>query len=107
MNIESSFVTGLFTLAGAVIGLFASYLTTRLERRWEKARKLILDLSEQVAAYHKLEELYIERLSRIDHSATKKLTIMKEMREQVAEIDGYVRPKMTANESQIIRRDWL
>jgi hypothetical protein len=83
---------GLIAIASSTIGAIVSSRLTQQERRWGQARDLITDMSEQVAAYHQVEELLAQRLAVWEKKHAK--TIKTEARDVVVE-QGYARPWMT------------
>lgn len=98
--------SGLFALGGALVAGLFTYLAARVGHRWDRARSDIQKLSEQVAAYHKLEELYKVELAVNDPAHRAAKTIQQDMRDKVQGEDGHVRPEMTAHEAQKIGRSW-
>lgn len=63
---DSQIISGLFALTGALLGGLISYATTRIDRRWGRAKRQIAQLCDQVSAYHQLEKLYKEKLANLD-----------------------------------------
>lgn len=103
---QSEIATGLFTIAGTIVGGVFTYLAARVGQRWDKARSDIKRLCEQVAAYHKLEELYKQRVAQLDPSGVRSKTVQQDMRDQVQDLEGYERPTMTANSAREILGSW-
>jgi len=104
-------LVGLFTLAGTVaggvVGAFGAVIAARIDRKWDKAKKDIVRLCDQVAAYHKLEELYSTEVVRLDPSKGQAKTIMIEMRSAVEATGEFVYPKMTSREARLIQNEWV
>jgi hypothetical protein len=103
---NSEMITGLFTVAGAIVGGLATIAAARTERKWARAKSEILALAAQVAAYHKLEELYKIELTKLDPTRGKPKTVMEQMRGQVQDIQGFVRPTMTAAQAREVTSRW-
>ena len=101
---DSQIVSGLFALAGALLGGLISYATTRIDRRWSRAERQIAQLCDQIAAYYQLEQLYKEELSRLDGRSPK--SIMEDMRSKVAQSGEFERPSLTSLAATKIRREW-
>ncbi len=107
---DQQIIAGLFTLAGALLGGLITIATTRLDRGWERAKRDIEQLCQQVSAFYQLELKYIEKV--VELSAQSGLppparqTVMNEMRDQVQNLPGQVRPQMTTNAADRIRGRW-
>ena len=106
MVMKAEVVSGVFALAGTLIGGVISYATARLDQRWERAKRHIAKLCDEVAAYHQLEKLYTITLEESGYNGKSKRAIMEEMRTKVAETDDFVRPTMTSLAAQKLRREW-
>lgn len=104
---DNSVATGLFALAGALIGGLFTYLAARIGQRWAKAQKDIAQLCDQVAAYYQLEQLYKDELALVDPTRRSSATIMKEMRGRVADSGEFERPSMTSLAATRLRREWV
>lgn len=103
---DASIVSGLFLIAGVLLGGLISYATTRIDRRWSRAERVIVQLCDQVAAYYQLEQLYKDEVARLEPSDRSPKTIMEEMRSRVAQSGEFERPSMTANAAAKLRREW-
>lgn len=103
---DTSVTSGLFALLGAVVGGLFTYFGAKAGHDWAKAKADIVRLCDQVAAYHKLEELYKEDLAKADPVRGKPKTLMEGMRESVQELPGFVRPNMSANEARKLKDRW-
>jgi hypothetical protein len=99
-------VTGIFAIVGALVGGLLSYLSARIGHRWGEAKSEIRKLSEQVAAYHRLEGLYKSWAAEHDPDSRAPKKIQEDMRREIEEIGGYVRPRMTATEAREIMEKW-
>lgn len=103
---ESQIISGLFALAGALLGGLITYATTRIDRRWARAERTIAQLCDQVAAYYQLEQQYKDELARVDGAGRSAKTIMEEMRSRVAQSGEFKRPFMTSLAATKLRREW-
>lgn len=103
---DNSVATGVFALAGTLVGGFFTYLTARIGQRWAQAKKDIAHLCDQVAAFYQLEQLYKEQMALVDPSKRSSEAIMKEMRGKVAASEEFVRPSMTSLAATKLRREW-
>lgn len=103
---DTSIVSGMFALGGAVIGGFTTYMTAHVDRRWGRARRQITQLCDQVSAYYQLEALYKVRLAEADPDGRSPKTIMEAMRAHVAETGEYERPSITSAGAARIRKEW-
>ncbi|MDP3092294.1 MAG: hypothetical protein Q8N04_16600 [Nitrospira sp.] len=103
---DSQIISGLFALAGALLGGLISYATTRIDRRWGRAERQIAQLCDQVSAYHQLEKLYKEELVRLDPTGRSAKTILEDMRALVAQSGDFEHPEMTSLSVAKIRREW-
>lgn len=103
---ENQIISGLFILAGALLGGLISYATTRADRRWGRAERDIAQLCDQVAAYYQLEQLYKDELARLDGTGRSAKRIMEEMRSRVAQSGEFERPFMTSLAATKLRREW-
>ena len=99
-------MTGLFVIGGAIVGGLFSYLSARIGHDWDKAKSDIRRLSDQVAAYHKVEELYKQKVAALDPTAGSPKTVLQLMRDEVQALDGFVRRSMSANEAMKIQDRW-
>ena len=97
---------GLFTVLGAIVAGLFSYLIARTNTKWQKAQSVISKLTEQVANYHKLEEFYMNRVAELDPSKPSAVTVQKNMRSEVEDLDGFTRPRMTVREARDIGNIW-
>lgn len=96
--------SGLFAIAGAAVGGGCTVAATFIEHRWSRAKRDILNLADQVAAYYQLERLYKDEIAELTGKAPKR--IMEEMRTRVQENGAYARPTMTSNEAARLRAKW-
>lgn len=103
---DSQIISGLFALAGTLLGGLITYATTRIDRRWDRAEKQIGQLCDQVAAFYQLEQLYKDEVARLDSSGRSPKIVMEDMRSRVAHSGEYERPKMTSLTASQIRREW-
>jgi membrane protein YqaA with SNARE-associated domain len=92
-------VTGLFTLAGTLLGGLISYLIARNAKEIRALKSQVNNLSNQIISYWNLEKLYSEELSKINSKAQK--TVLQEYRERI-EAMNLDRPTMTENEARKI-----
>jgi hypothetical protein len=99
-------ISGVFALSGALLGGVITLATTRIDRRWERAKRQIVQLSDQVSAYYQLEQLYKDELAKIDDAGRSGKTIMEEMRTRVSESGEWERPSMTSLAAQKIGKEW-
>ena len=98
---------GLFALGGALLGGLITLAATRIDRRWDRAKRQIVQLSDQVAAFYQLEQLYKDELANLSTNGEAATTIMKKMRSRVSESGEYERPAMTSLEASKIKREWV
>lgn len=103
---DAQVVSGLFALAGALLGGMISYATTRIDRRWARAERTIRQLCDQVAAYYQLEQLYKDEVARLDPSGRSAKIIMEDMRTRVSHSGEFVRPSMTSLEATKRLSEW-
>ena len=82
-------VTGIFAIVGALVGGLLSYLSARIGHRWGEAKSEIRKLSEQVAAYHRLEGLYKSWAAEHDPDSRAPKKIQEDMRREIEEIGRY------------------
>ena len=85
----------------------SQYLSARLDRRWDKAKRDIVLLSEQVAAYYQLESLYKAETASGSLKGKNSESILREMRDRVESNGKYERPKMTSADAKRIRDVWV
>ena len=71
--------------------------------RWAEAQRELVRLARQVAAYHRLESLYAERLG--SATGTNPATVLVQLRDEVEAL-GLERPEMTQNQAEKLRRRW-
>jgi len=102
---ETELAAGIFAILGAIVGGIFTLLAARAGNQWARARRHICRLSGQVAAYHRLEELYKEALASADPELGSTRTILLAMRDHV-ESEGLTRPQMTGRDAQRIRDTW-
>ena len=102
---ETVIQNSLFTVLGAVVAGLSSYLIARMNMKWQKARAVITKLAEQVAAYHKLEELYMKRVAELDPSKPP-LTVQKNIRREVENLIGFSKSWMTARDARADADIW-
>jgi len=91
-------------VTGAAVGGAFSYLSAKAGIDWGKARRDIVVLADQVAAYYRLEKLYAEKVAEL--TGGKSVTIQISMRDQVV-ANGATRPDMTENQAVSIRGRWV
>lgn len=103
---DAQLTSGMFALAGALLGGLISYMTTRIDRRWDRAKRDIERVCNQVSSFYQLEQLYKEELARQDSSERSAKTIMEEMRTRVAQTGQFERPTMTSLAADKIRLEW-
>jgi hypothetical protein len=98
-------VVAVASLGGAAIGGIATTLGVWLDRRRQRAAEDVRTLADQVAAYYDVVKLYCAEINRIqpDRNPT---TILKEMRDKIEEADETVRPDMTRNAAEKIKRTY-
>jgi len=97
----------LLSIAGAIVGAivggaisgYYTHKSAQIGYEKEKMKKKIVQLSNQVKSYWKLEEIYISQINASTGRA--KSTIMKDARESVEKL-GFVRPTMTEKEANRI-----
>lgn len=104
---EPYITSGLFALGGTLLGGLITVATTRIDRRWARAKRNICQLCDQVSAYYQLEQLYKDELARLSANGRSARTIMEEMRSQVSESGDYERPFMTSLAAGKLKREWL
>lgn len=92
---NTTIVTGLFTIGGTLIGALASIASAKINQRANTKDKVITRLASQVKAYWALEQEYVLELQ--DYQGTSKTKIKASYREKVRE-KGYDMPNMTAND---------
>ena len=97
-------VSGLFTVVGLLAGGLITYFTTRVDRQWDRAKRDIVRLCEQVSSYYQLEQLYKEELASLDPERRSARTIMEQMRTRVTDSGAYERPEITSVGADKIRR---
>lgn len=94
-------LSGLFSLAGMVIGGLFSLIPVLIANKNNQKNEAINDLCDQVGAYWNLEDLMAEKLTEIDNRSAR--TIKDEFRTMVSDEKG-TRPIMTQNEANRIRK---
>jgi hypothetical protein len=92
-------ITGLFTLAGTLLGGLISFLIARNEKEIRTLKSHVNILSNQVVSYWNLEELYSKEISNI--TSKNQRIVKQEYREKVEEI-GFERPTMTEKKAKEI-----
>lgn len=97
------YTSGLFAIAGALVGGLFTLLAARVGRDWNRARRYIDRLARQVAAFHALEHEYIQALHAADPELGAPRHIQTAMRDRVQEKTGFDRPSMTAKEANRLR----
>jgi hypothetical protein len=90
-------------VAGAFVGGLFSWLAARTGARWTEAQKELVRLARQVAAYHRLESLYAERLGTA--TGANPATIRVQLRDEVERL-GLERPEVTQKEAERLERRW-
>lgn len=103
---EANFQSGLFALAGTLIGGLITYATARVGHRWEAARRDIRRLAQQVSAFYQLEQLYKEKLASLDPDKRGAKTILEDMRSQVERAGVSERPSMTSLQAIKLLKEW-
>jgi hypothetical protein len=98
------YTSGLFALAGVLLAGLFTYGAARIGHDWNRARRHIRLLSEQVAAYHALEQAYMQALYAADSDQSSLRAIQTRMRDQVETTPGFERPRLTTKEARRIRR---
>lgn len=92
-------ITGLFTLAGTLLGGLISYFIARNAKEIKTLKTQINLLSKQVISYWNLEKLYSEEVGNLLSKPAK--TILQEYREKIESMD-LERPTMTEKEAKRI-----
>jgi hypothetical protein len=103
--VEKEVLIGIFTIGGATVSGFFTFMASRQNQRWERVRRDISRLCDQVAAYHRLEELYKEQVAQLKVDQATAQTVQREMRSSV-EDEISVRPSMTALEARKLKEKW-
>ena len=98
-------IVGIFTVIGAIIGGFFSILSQIIINNKNKKKERFLELADQVRAYYNLEKEYIDFLSINDPNKRAPMTIKKDFREIVQSKIG-IRPEITENMSEKIKKEW-
>lgn len=89
---DSSVITGLFTLSGTVFGSLASVIisiyTIKHEDVSYKQKKIIKEILENLNGFHELEEVYIQKLISLRNERNDKAfithdSIVKETRKEL------------------------
>jgi hypothetical protein len=93
-------------LVGTIVGSAITYLTTRSTQNWKQAKSDIKILTEQLKAFHKLEELYSELVSELDESRGAAITVKKKMRDDVELLPDYERPRITPGRIKQTKIKW-
>jgi len=101
---DTTIYNGLFAIAGAAVGGLCTVAASLIERRWDRAKRDIQTLTEQVEAYYQLERLYKQEMAVLTGKSAK--TVMEQMRTQVAENKLLARPTMTSDQAKRIRDKW-
>ncbi|MEZ5538996.1 MAG: hypothetical protein R3E63_03345 [Pseudomonadales bacterium] len=104
---SDTILTGIFALAGTMIGGLLTYMAARVDHRWKRAKKHIGQLCDQVTSYYQLEQIYKEELAQLDPQKRSPKTIMEDMRSRVSQSGEYERPMMTSLAANKIRQEWL
>lgn len=92
---DSTIITGIFTLSGMVVGAVATIIAAKIQRSAKRNDKALSRLASQVKAYWALEEEYALELK--DYLGESKSSLKKKLRERVRE-KGYAEPNMTAKD---------
>jgi hypothetical protein len=106
-SVDDQLVSGMFALAGALMGGLISYATTRIDRRWDRVQRDIARLCDQVSAYYQLEQMYKAELARLDPAGRSEKTILEDMRSRVEKSGDFERPSMTSLAASKLRREWV
>jgi hypothetical protein len=104
---QDSFINGIFSLFSGIVGITITLVINTKIAELDRAKRMIQKLASQVAAYHKLEELYMNRLAMLEPNGMSSATIQKTMRKKVGDMENFEYPVMTANRAKKIREDWL
>lgn len=104
MEIDASYISGLFALGGVLIGGFFTLRAAKLGHDWDSARRHIARLSEQAAAYHALEQEYAHALHEADPGMGAPQHIKTLMRDRVQQLDGFERPTLTGRDAREIAK---
>ena len=103
---NDTILTGIFALAGAMIGGVTACIAANIGHRRELALKHIRRLCEQVSAFYQLEQLYKDELAMVDPQGRSSKKILEEMRSKIEQSGEYERPEMTSVAADKIRRVW-
>ena len=91
--LTETIINGIFTLAGASIGVLYTWLNNRKDRNAQNVIKLVA----QVTSYWQLEKLYCKAIS--DLTNQKERTVMQDYRDKVEDME-YERPTLTEREAR-------
>ncbi len=88
-------LSGAFTVVGSLRGSDISFLTTKLNQDWRKAKNDVDILVKQLNSYSKLEELYIQKIFEMDKISSSAITVKKKNRDEVEVILDYEKQKLS------------
>ena len=94
-------ISGLFTLAGVLLGSVSSFLLTRDVQRQKRLEEYVVRLARQVGSYWELEGIYSKELA--EAKGRSERTILLETRDKVEQL-GRERPELTSKDADSIRR---
>lgn len=103
---EPQIIAGIVVGGLGVVGTIIGVVANQRIKKYAKARSVICKLADQVAAYHKLESFYMERVAKDGPTGIPPRTVQIEMRAMVGDCAGFEYPVMTANEARKIKSEW-
>ena len=95
-------------IGGAISGIIiatVNYFTSSHKMRLDKAKKIIVQLCNQVEAYYEVVNLYAEKVHSLDEDEGKPSTILVRMRNAIEE-NGFSRPDMTSRKARDTKKPW-
>ena len=105
---ETALINGLFLILGSAITGCITLLNGHLEKKKRSDRKQFLHLCDQIISYYKIEELYIQEISRLRSSSNEKCSLPKAIKynfqEQIRDT-GFSSITVTARDAENIKKN--
>lgn len=92
---DTSIITGLFTLGGVIVGAVSSFFIARMGNRIKDKDIALKEFSRQLIAYWHLEKEHVSTIASFSNQSES--SVMNKGRTSVVN-QGYERPTMTENE---------
>lgn len=93
---ETSIVTGLFTILGTIAGAIVTALIEKNKKKENRIHKSLFRCANQIKAYFYLEKAYMDTLHNLTGESSQKIQIR--MRDKVQKENG-IRPDMTVSDA--------